>query len=315
MILKLGCVLFALAFAQEAAILSASPVPEKDDQIGEPKGLETAPELPPLDLFDDAEPDALAPPNIQLPELSPSNILDSMRPFNPPVPEDITKIMGVLPEILKDLNLPMGPSPTEIEIEFPRGPTPRMLAGGLAPFNPFARNGLFQHHFPSFMSPIHPFMLHPPMGLQPHRSPFNMIPLHMPAFMGMPSNNQPELPIHMQHLISETAQSNPDEPMVLKMEKRHGFFVISGWFPGVAKEGLTIQLSGSNLNVMGRVSDKSEAVEKALGELGDIDEVNETMQLPYAPDAHLFKAHFDETTHKLTAVFPEPAQVAIELVN
>ena len=38
------------------------------------------------------------------------------------------------------------------------------------------------------------------------------------------------------------------------------------------------------------------------------------MQLPYAPDAHLFKAHFDEASHVLTAIFPVQAdQVSIDL--
>eukprot|EP00299_Pterocystis_sp_00344_P007526 c2476_g1_i1.p1 GENE.c2476_g1_i1~~c2476_g1_i1.p1 ORF type:complete len:222 (+),score=34.50 c2476_g1_i1:34-699(+) len=146
-----------------------------------------------------------------------------------------------------------------------------------------------------------------PISFQPFRFPFPQLPRQM------------ELPISFQPLHMPFPQL-PDHvleksvPMILKLDEHDDFFVISGVFPGVSKSDLKLKLDGSRLVVNGKVTNKNEETQHDLGEFGDIDEVEEVMELPYAPDARLFKARFDESKHTLTVVFPKPKTTEIELL-
>eukprot|EP00300_Choanocystis_sp_HF-7_P036318 c52161_g1_i1.p1 GENE.c52161_g1_i1~~c52161_g1_i1.p1 ORF type:complete len:444 (-),score=92.20 c52161_g1_i1:58-1389(-) len=313
--------------AQTPEVAVESQAPTESEEAHKPSVDLSGPFQFDLNEEDDDEPEFTSssasqnrvPPPPALP--TPERFSPFQFPIRQPNPQFRPNFLSIIPEILKDIvSNTQDQKPAEIQIEFPTGPFPGLIGGLANPFHPHHRHNFFHPHLPMFMSPIHsaPFAFHPSGLFHPLRQPFHMFPLHMPNLMAFPPRPKEmlhELPVHLQHLISEghTTIPNDRQPMIMKMEQRNGFYVITGWFPGVSKEDLSISLHGASLVVTGKISDQSETVRDQLAEFGDVDEVNETMELPYAPDNHLFKAHFDEEKHTLTAVFPVQSPVNIQL--
>jgi len=95
------------------------------------------------------------------------------------------------------------------------------------------------------------------------------------------------------------------QPMMLHLDEKEGFYVIAGWFPGVAKEGMKLSLHGNVLHITAQISDRDDpGLQQGPTPWTEVVDVDEDMELPYAPDARLFKAHFDENRHTLVAVTP-----------
>jgi HSP20 family molecular chaperone IbpA len=208
---------------------------------------------------------------------------------------------------------PMFPHPMEFEMELPHGP--HSGVGGLsslldslipdqAPVHTFPHQGLFQ---------LGPFSSGP-FSLPSSHGPFNLPSAHPHSFIDSLLDGILDIPEHVRDHLEERHNTIPDdhEPMMLKMEKKNEFYVVTGWFPGVSKSDISIKVDGSDLKIQGNVT-KSEQAEKELGQFADIDEVEESMELPYAPDGRFVKAHFDEKKHTLTVVFPQEKSSDIQL--
>jgi HSP20 family molecular chaperone IbpA len=218
---------------------------------------------------------------------------------------------------------------------FPQGHFGGLL-GGIHPMmmpmpqvNPFLQPAFQpQFHHPLFNSNPAPFFSHmSPMHLfaspQPHQIPFSML---NPA--SIPDDNTPfpilasilgsvvsQLPSQM-HKLAQDQDSSVHHPMTLKLEAKDNYYVVSGWFPEIKKESLNLRLEGSKLFINGTLSTEEKEKNKdnkELAEFAEIDAVDEEIILPYAPNPQFFKAHFDETTHMLTIVFPKEQSVDVLL--
>lgn len=282
---------------------------------------ESKPETPsdPLHLVDDDDDDD-----------APESLTDMFMPFpSHPLPNGelspMANLFGERPPppffhhpIMMPHTLPrphMFGSPMELEVELPRHPHPMGLAGLLDSFAERPR-------------PPHPFLPHGMMQLGPVQvmeMDLPSKPVHLqqpPSFLhnilnGVlgPDLSVLGLPDEIHKMIEERHSTIPSdhEPMMLKMEKKDQFYVVTGFFPGVSKGDLNIKVDGSKLLVKGKVTDKSEEAKKDLEEFGDVDEVEETMELPYSPDGRFVKAHFDDTKHTLTIVFPQEKSSDIQI--
>jgi len=208
---------------------------------------------------------------------------------------------------------------------------PPMLAGGLrCPVHrhpPIATEHFQQmlQHEPPIPHRIFPFGTPPAFAPSALDSPFNFPVQYRtiePPLNGLGVQEEEgirfspfvfrQLPIHLQNL----AESEPfhdvasleRQPMVLKMEEKDGFNVITGWFPGVVKSDMHVKLFGDSLKLEAAVTNKEDT---GLGQdnvfhfnLREANHVDEELELPYAPSANTFKAHFNEEKHTFVAVFP-----------
>lgn len=172
---------------------------------------------------------------------------------------------------------------------------PPLLAGGLrCPV----------HHRP-YPQPIFPDDLVSPNSMRVQSA---VSPVHLQTLAQLE-------PLHEQ--VVDQAMDMSNQPMVLKIEEKDGFNVISGWFPGITKDNLEIKLDGDTLRLNAVVTDKSDVgLDEAHMfniDLHDAKSIEEELDLPYAPPAQLFKAHFNDEKHTFVAVFPKQETVDVKL--